>query len=69
MKEIKVGDVFKYKHNGKHDDSEIVILYDKELNKRFLYNITYKVKIGYYHLLHAKFTGKRLTKKEMGVLI
>jgi hypothetical protein len=31
---MKVGSVFKYRHNGQHHDCELVILHDEKLNRR-----------------------------------
>jgi len=62
---IEVGDVFSYRHNGKHEDSNIVVLYDHDMGKRYLYNLDYKVRIGDHHLLYAKFTEKKISKEEI----
>lgn len=62
---IQIGSIFKYRHNGQHEDCKLVILHDEKLNRRILYNMTYKTRIGDSHLFYAEFTGERLTKKEI----
>lgn len=65
MKTIKIGSLFKYKHNGKHENCTIVILYNKEQKKRYLYNLDYKVPIGDHHLLYAEFLDRKLSRNEI----
>ena len=55
---MKIGYKFKYRHSGKHGDVTLIILYDRNENKRFLYNIDYEVRVGDCHLLYAKYIGK-----------
>lgn len=60
-----VGTLLKYRHNGEHDDSTLVVLYDKNRNQRFLYNMDYGMRVGGWIALYAKPTGLVLTKNEI----
>jgi len=62
--EMKIGDKFKYRHGGKHDDVTLIILHDHKENRRYLYNIDYKVRIGDVALLYSEYIG-RATKDEI----
>ena len=55
---MKIGSLFKYRHNGKHHDVTLIILHDKNKNERILFNIDYEIKVGIWILLYAEFTGK-----------
>jgi hypothetical protein len=55
---MKIGYLFKYRHNGMHDDVTLVILHDYKTNRRFLYNIDYGWRIGDCHIFYAKYIGK-----------
>jgi hypothetical protein len=55
---MKIGDIFRYRHNGKHDDVILIILHDYNAGERILYNIDYGVRVGLIHLLYSKHIGR-----------
>jgi len=66
---MKIGTKLKYRHNGEHCDSVLVVLHDKRRNRRVLYNINHKVIVGDWIALYAEPTGEKATKKEVDILL
>lgn len=55
---MKIGYLFRYRHNGKHYDTTLIILHDKEEKRRFLFDIDLNIRVADWFLLYAKHEGK-----------
>lgn len=62
---MRLGSLFKYRHNGKHDDCTLIILPDRKNKSRIVYNMDYKVIVGDKHILFATYTGEVMPRTEI----